>query len=180
SRLLRETTEIDLGVNTYPELNLRTYVRGEKPGIYFFNLDAADRLGVTIARTLFELPYYRAEMRVDRGGETVSFESRRVHGGVPPCRFDASYWPEGDRFRADERPLPAFLTERYRFYTEGDGSLYYGDVDHDPWPLHEAGAVVRENDLFAANGFDHPGGAPRLHYSPGTDVTAGRIHRERR
>jgi uncharacterized protein YqjF (DUF2071 family) len=53
---------------SFPELNLRTYVVGADgtPGIYFYNLDATSRLGVRLGRSAFRLPYYRAEMSVDR------------------------------------------------------------------------------------------------------------------
>jgi len=162
----------------FGELNLRTYVRAEDGtrGIYFYNLDADDRLGVFFARTLFQLPYYRAEIDVEREGRQVRFQSRRVGEGEPAA-FDATYGPAGDRFEAEPGTLPHFLTERYRFYTEGERSLFYGDIDHGPWPLAEATAEIQENDLFRVNGFEEPDGAPLLHYSPRVDVAAGRIHR---
>ena len=163
---------------TFGELNLRTYVTGAAgPGIYFFNLDADDVVGVPLARTLFKLPYYHAEMRVDRDGDSVDFYSHRVHEGVPPLDFDASYGPVGDPERADPGSLEAFLLERYRFYAEGRSTLYCGEVSHEPWRLAHADATFRTNDLFAANGFDHPDSVPHLLCSPGVDVTAQRLHR---
>jgi len=113
---------------------------------------------------------------VERNGRRVRFRSRRVGDGEPAV-FDAIYGPDGERFEATPGSLPRFLTERYRFYTEGERALFYGDIDHPPWPLAEATAAFRENDLFRVNGFEHPGGDPLLHYSPRVDVTAGRIHR---
>ena len=89
---------------SFPELNLRTYVDGpDGPGVYFYNLDADDRLGVSVARRLFALPYYRAEMRAMRpeGADGVEFRSRRTHRGVPSARFDATYAPTGGGFAAD-------------------------------------------------------------------------------
>src|SRR5258708_39761925 len=58
---------------TFPELNVRTYVRGakrgtstqEKPGVYFFSLDAASILAVLGARAWVGLPYFYADMRAD-------------------------------------------------------------------------------------------------------------------
>jgi uncharacterized protein YqjF (DUF2071 family) len=48
-------------ISSFPELNVRTYVRmGDRPGIYFLSLDAGRRLAVAAARTLFNLPYYAA------------------------------------------------------------------------------------------------------------------------
>ena len=45
------------GVSAFPELNVRTYVthRGEKPGVWFFSLDATNWLAVRVARKLFHL-----------------------------------------------------------------------------------------------------------------------------
>ena len=164
---------------SFPELNLRTYVRGDEGGgVYFYNLDADDRIGVSLARGLFRLPYYRAEMTVDDRETGIRFRSRRTHRGAPPARFDATYRPTGEAERVAPNSLDAFLTERYRFYTESDGGrLYRGDIDHPPWDLTDATLTVRENTLFEANGFDHPDGEPRVRYSSGIDVTAGRIRR---
>ncbi|MFB6304291.1 MAG: YqjF family protein [Haloferacaceae archaeon] len=163
---------------SFGELNLRTYVRDRdgRDGVYFYNLDADDRVGVFLARQLFKLPYYRARIDVDRNGE-VRFRSRRVGEGAP-ASFDATYGPAGEPFEADPGSRPHFLTERYRFYTAtDDGRLYYGDIDHGPWPLAEAHADIRRNDLFAVNGFDRPDGDPVLHYAAHVDVTAGPIRR---
>ncbi|AXG11187.1 YqjF family protein [Haloplanus rubicundus] len=164
---------------SFPELNLRTYVRGsEGGGVYFYNLDADDRIGVSLARGLFRLPYYRAAMQVEDRVDGVRFRSRRTHRRASPARFDATYRPTGETDPVAPGSLDAFLTERYRFYTESDGGrLYRGEIDHPPWPLSDAALTIRENTLFAANGFDRPGGEPHVRYSPGIDVTAGRIRR---
>ena len=60
-------------ISEFPELNVRTYVRvGDKPGVYFFSLDAASAVAVRTARTLLNLPYYAADMKVvDRAGTTA-------------------------------------------------------------------------------------------------------------
>ena len=159
---------------SFPELNLRTYVTGPDGGrgVYFFSLDAADRLGVSVARGAFRLPYYRAEMRHTRDDGTMTLRSRRTHADAPPARFDASYRQTGSAGPPDPGSLEAFLTENYRFYTQG-GRLYAGDIDHEPWPLAPATATIRSNTLFSAGGFDAPTSEPVVHYSPGIDVTAG-------
>jgi uncharacterized protein YqjF (DUF2071 family) len=164
---------------SFPELNLRTYVRSAAgPGVYFYNLDAADPIGVLLARGLFKLPYYRAEMRVDDRPDGIRFRSRRTHRGVASAQFDATYQPSGAATPVHPDSLDAFLTGRYRFYTESDGGrLYRGEIQHPRWELSDATLAVRENTLFAANGFDRPEGDPRVRYSPGIDVTARRIRR---
>ena len=176
---------------SFPELNLRTYVAGpDGPGIYFYNLDAEDRLGVSVARRLFALPYYRAEMDlrrqpvaaergdVARDGPAyrVHLQSDRVHPGVPSAEFDATYEPVGEVYEAESGSLNAFLVENYRFYAQGN-RLYAGVIDHAPWPLQRGEVTLRTNTLFEANGFDHPGGDPIVHYSEAVDVTADRIRR---
>ena len=166
---------------TFPELNLRTYVEGPAgPGVYFYNLDADDAIGVSVARRLFNLPYYRASMTVDRegaeGDRAVRFRSRRTHDGVPSARFDVTYRPSGEPFRPKPGSLPAFLVENYRFYAYGR-RLYHGEIDHDPWTLRPATVSIRENGLFAASGFDHPPGEPIVHYGESLPVTAGRLRR---
>ncbi|MUV90554.1 DUF2071 domain-containing protein [Halapricum sp. CBA1109] len=164
---------------SFPELNLRTYVRQEGAGgVYFYNLDADDRLGVGVARRLFQLPYYRAEMSVTGRSDRVHFRSHRTHDGVPPADFDAVLTPASDPEPVAPGSLDAFLVERYRFFAaDDDGRLYYGDIDHDPWRVAEATLSVRKNTLFEAAGFDHPGGDPVVRYCPELPVTAGRLRR---
>ena len=161
---------------SFPELNLRTYVTHpdtEGRGVYFFILDAADRLGVSVARRAFRLPYFRAEMRHTRDNDgAMTLRSRRIHADARPARFDASYRSSGETFTPDAGTLEAFLTENYRFYTQGT-RLYAGDITHEPWPLTDATAAIRSNTLWGANGFEPPGSDPLVHYSPGIDVTAG-------
>lgn len=165
---------------SFPELNLRTYVRADGgTGVYFFNLDAADWLAVPIARRLFRLPYYRADMDLSERDGAFRLQSRRTHDDAPPAHFDATYRPTGEPTEPQPGTLARFLTENYRFYVaDDDGRVYRGDIDHDPWPLQPADLEIRENDLFTANGFDHPNGDPLVHYSPGIDVSAGALLRD--
>ena len=169
---------------SFGELNLRTYVTVDgQPGVYFFNLDADDRLGVAVARTLFRLPYYRASMTVDATGEgerrEVTFRSRRRTPGAAPVRFDATYAPTGPFATLEPGSIEAFLTERYRFFTTDDcGRRYRGDVDHEPWSLAPARVDIRDNTLFRANGFRPPDEKPALvHVAEPMTVDAGRLRR---
>jgi uncharacterized protein YqjF (DUF2071 family) len=107
-------------------------------------------------------------MRVrDRPDGAIRFRSRRTHRNVPRARFGATYRPTGEAEPVAPGSLDAFLTERYRFYTENDdGRLYRGEIEHPPWPLSDATLTIRENTLFEANGFEHPKGDPHVRYSP--------------
>lgn len=163
-----------------PELNLRTYVtHDDGDGIYFFSLDADGVLGVVGARLFHHLPYYYADIEMVSERAGVSFRSRRRHPGARPAGFDATYGSTGEEsFRADPGTLAAFLTERYRYYTETPaGDLRYAQVSHRQWPLYEADADVRENQLFETNGFATPDGDPTLLYSPALTVSASASRR---
>ncbi|ACV48810.1 MULTISPECIES: YqjF family protein [Halomicrobium] len=166
---------------SFYELNLRTYVTLDgQPGVYFYNLDADDRLGVAVARRLFRLPYYRARMTAHRHGSRTRLQSVRTHPDAPDVRFRASFEPTGLPEPARDDSLAAFLTERYRFYVADDrGRIYFADIDHPPWDLQPATVTFDRNDLFAASGFDAPDSERVVHFSPGLDVTAGRLHRHR-
>ena len=82
-------------LSAFPELNVRTYTSlDDKPGVYFFSLDASNPLAVWAARFFFHLPYFRARMAI-AGGAAYDYRSRRVHRGAPPAVFEASYAPNG-------------------------------------------------------------------------------------
>jgi uncharacterized protein YqjF (DUF2071 family) len=165
-----------------PELNLRTYVtHGDDAGVYFFSLDADGILGVTGARFFHHLPYFYADISLSVVDGAVSYTSVRRHPGARPCDFAATYEPVGERRHSDTGSLEAFLTERYRYYTETpDGELRYAQIRHPRWPLHDADVDIRRNAVFETNGFAHPEGDPLVLYSPGVDVTASGSRRPER
>ncbi|MCU4717408.1 YqjF family protein [Halapricum hydrolyticum] len=163
---------------SFPELNLRTYARhGDETGVYFYNLDADDRLSVAVARWLFKLPYYRAEMRVTERDGGIRYRSYRTHDGIAPAAFDATIEPQGTAEPVEPGSLAAFLVENYRFFVAGDGALYEGTIAHDRWAVAPAELTIRENTLFSAEGFDWPSSEPLVQYAPGESVTADRIRR---
>jgi uncharacterized protein len=158
------------GISAFAELNVRTYVRvGDKPGVYFFSLDAANPLAVQTARTLLNLPYYTAAMRVDVKDRDVRYASRR--SSEPAAQFQGAYRGLGD-VRA---PLPGtleyFLTERYCLYAvEHGGSPYRLEIHHPPWPLESAQAEIAVNTMAAAAGITLPQMPPLLHFAKRQDM----------
>ncbi len=79
------------GFSRFPELNVRTYVTMQnKPGIYFFSLDAGSLAAVWAARAFFHLPYFHAEIAVHVAGHKITYESRRTRG---EAELMASYRP---------------------------------------------------------------------------------------
>lgn len=160
---------------SFPEVNLRTYVEpadGGDRGVYFFTLEAADRLGVMTARLGFRLAYHHAEMSVDERDGEVTFQSYRpASRDAAAAHFDATYRPTGDPSPPEPGSLTEFLVENYRFYTD-EWPVVIGVIDHDPWPIQDVEAEIRANTLFEACGFDRPDGDPLLHYAKDITVTA--------
>ena len=164
-------------LSAFPELNVRTYVRvGEKPGVYFFSLDAANPLAVALARTLFHLPYFRAEMVCQAEGEAIRYASRRTHSGAPSAELRGGYAPIGPVYTAIPGSLEAWLTERYCLYSvDGRGRIYRGEIHHAPWPLQQAEATFERNSLAQAAGIALPDSPPLLHFAHRLDVLAWAI-----
>ncbi|HUD55935.1 MAG TPA: DUF2071 domain-containing protein [Terracidiphilus sp.] len=160
------------GARSFPELNLRTYVRDHRtgtPGVYFFSLDGANLLAVMVARSFYRMPYYWAEMRIDAHSEReFSFFSRRRFVSKPVI-FKARYRGLGPtRKLAESRcgTIEYFLTERYCLFTHNTaGELVRANVHHVPWPLEDAAAEIEVNDLPASIGIDIQDQEPILHYS---------------
>jgi uncharacterized protein len=160
------------GTSTFPELNVRTYVtRDGKPGIWFFSLDAANRLAVWGARRFVHLPYYNATMRSTKEDEWVRYASRRTDARSPTAEFHARYRPVSPIFRAEAGSLDAWLTERYCLYTaDRKGRIIRCEVHHVQWPLRRAEAEISVNTMIPAGLGAKLADAPLLHYSERLDV----------
>jgi uncharacterized protein YqjF (DUF2071 family) len=159
------------GTRAFPELNVRTYVRhADKPGVWFFSLDAASSLAVAAGRVAFHLPYCHADMRVIPDGETMRYSSRRIDGDGD-ASFDARYGPSGPVERAAAGSLAHWLVERYCFYSSSrDGRIRRVEIHHAPWPLQPAHAQISHNTMVAAAGVVLPTSAPTLHFARMVDV----------
>lgn len=167
------------GFSAFPEINVRTYVtaRGQ-PGVWFFSLDAANRLAVWGARTFLHLPYFNADIQADTGADGVTrYRCQRTHRGAPSARFEAAYSPAGTARHAEPGTLEHFLTERYCLYAAHKGTIYRQPIHHLPWPLQAAEWTVSENTMAEAAGIDLPAGPPLLHYAELQEVLVWPPHR---
>ena len=160
-------------VSEFAELNVRTYVRvGNRPGIYFFSLDAGSALAVQAARTLFNLPYYTAMMHVGwTGAGAVEYSSSRA--SMPPADLRTTYEPAGPPFVPKAGTLEYFLTERYCLYNiDRGGQPYRLDIHHPPWSLQVAAATITQNTMAAVNGIGVTGAPNLLHFAKRQDAVA--------
>jgi uncharacterized protein len=146
------------GASSFLELNCRTYVRhGDRPGIWFFSLDASSRLAVAAARRTYALPYRHAQINFVNDTFTV----QRAGG---ERSFSASYQGLGQGKTAAAGSLEHFLVERYCLYA-GKGELR-ADIHHAPWHLQTIEAELEQTGISPVA----VEGAPLCHYSHRQDV----------
>jgi uncharacterized protein YqjF (DUF2071 family) len=152
-------------LSAFAEMNLRTYITFEdKPGVWFFRMDAARLPAVLAARVSLGLPYVWSTMRVGIHGERIDYSSRRGE-----AIFEGTYGPVGPTFASQPNSLEAFLTERYCLYTMTRGRLWRVEVVHERWPLQPATLDVRANTIAAVQGLP-ASDEPLLHFSKRLDV----------
>jgi uncharacterized protein YqjF (DUF2071 family) len=138
-------------------MNLRTYVRqGGKAGVWFFSLDAGQKLAVRVARRFFHLPYFDARFEIGGSAGMIDYSARRTHRGSADAAFSATYRPCGEVFHAVPGTLESFLT----------------DIHHDPWPLQPAEVEIRVNTLGDWLGLKMSGAPETLWFSRSLDVKA--------
>jgi uncharacterized protein YqjF (DUF2071 family) len=156
------------GLSRFPELNVRTYVTcGDKPGVYFFSLDAASLPAVWAARRFFHLPYFHATMTSKEAQGTIHYDSHRRDGAAD---FQGQFQPITDvRFR-QKGSIEHWLTERYCLYTTHRGQVYRGDIHHQPWPLQDAEAEIETNTVAVDAEIFLPAMAPLLHFAKRLEV----------
>lgn len=162
------------GVSTFPELNVRTYVVAEGiPGIWFFSLDAMQRLAVRAARTLLNLPYFYAHAKIESSSQLVRWHGERRSGPTPRGRFSAGYGPVGDVYNSRPGHLDYWLTERYCLYSIGrSGRLFRQAISHPAWPLQRAEVELLENSMLEADSLPPVNGEPLVHFARHLDVWA--------
>ena len=155
------------GLSSFHETNVRTYVRlaDRDPGVWFFNLEAANAIAVRLARRLFHLPYHYARMFLeheitaadpDRATRRSSTQARAA--GQVRCR---PHTPSGPSPTAPIQPAAAgtlehFLVERYILFTAWKIKYIKGHVHHTPYPLQSAKLLSLDETLLAAAGIERP------------------------
>jgi uncharacterized protein len=167
------------GISSFHELNLRTYVhlRGEQPGVWFFSLDAASSVAVVLARSSWSLPYYRASMKVERRGDELTYDSRRLWPSPKPAELALRYRIGEPREAAAPGSFEHFLTERYLLFASTPFGLAKGQVHHRTYPLRRAEVLELRENIVTAAGLPAPVGPPHVLFSEGVDVDVYALER---
>src|SRR5690606_24836920 len=157
---------------SFPELNVRTYVTiNDKPGVYFFSLDATNLPMGVFARKLCHLPYAHASMERQQSESEHTHHFSSARKSDPSILLDCSYRAISEPYLAEAGSFDEWLTERYCFYTTSrTGKIVRCDILHRPWPLQHAEAEIRDNTMLSGQGIHVESVPPILHYSKGVDV----------
>ncbi len=158
---------------TFPETNVRTYVRGPdgRPGVWFDSLDITRLVPVLVAQSTYRLPYMWSAMDISVENDIVAYTARRRWPGPYSVSGKISVRP--GRTIPIASPLERFLTARWGLWTRLGKHLAYAPVEHGPWPLQNAELVDLCDELVTAAGYPAPNTAPLVHYSRGVDVRIG-------
>ncbi len=156
------------GLSRFPELNVRTYVvYRDKPGVYFFSLDAANLPAVWTARTFYYLPYFYASMSAAEQNGVIRYRSQRKSDGA---ELRGTYHPTSQARQPIKGSIEHWLTERYCLYTVHEGDVYCCEIHHAPWPLQDGTAEFHVNTMAAAARIELPNSSPLLHFARRQDV----------
>jgi uncharacterized protein len=149
-------------ISNFDEINIRTYVRyNDKAGIYFFKLEANNKISCHLARMYSQLPYRYSKI-TPKSSTYSSYNENR--GDSLYIDFDIHA-----RQKAPGR-LDRWLTERYIFFQDNNkGLINELEIHHYPWPLFHATAnsCIVEYEQYNTFFRKQPS---IVHYSPGVQV----------
>lgn|GEM_PF-5424582 len=156
-------------LSCFHEVNLRTYViRENKPGVYFLNIEANNRISCYLATILSGLRYQYQEMR--RTGSNAKDEMFSFL--FPKTKsLPVQYQILSENSKDDKKSkLDIFLTEKYCLYNEEKNRLFRFEVYHNLWELIPTYLCLLDVNYTVGN-INLSQFAPALvHYSPGVKV----------
>ena len=156
-------------LSEFHELNVRTYVHYEGvPGVWFLSLDANSSVAVLGARTVFNLPYFNADIVLKQEGSTIDYSSVRTE--EPKAEYRATWTIDDKLGQSDPDSLDFFLTERYCLYSVRGRRLNRLRIHHRPWSLFEATVQSYSSTMIESHGLPTPAGEPLLHYAEEIEV----------
>lgn len=155
-------------VSSFPQLNVRTYVRaGKRPGLWFFSLDTPSLLAAETARLVFPLPWRTCRLEIRAPVGRIEVSARREAGRA----FAARLAPRGSAEQAEPGSIEHFLLERYCLYGRDRGRLSRTELHHRPWQVQAAIGGVDLNTI-APVGLEPGKEPPLLHVARVQDTLA--------
>jgi len=159
-------------VGSFPEVNVRTYVRaGSKRGVWFMSLDIDRWLPALVARLGYRIPYCVGDVRHVRIGDRVMSSVQRKW---PSTRYRTAEMSVTVGKTVADDDLSRFLTARWGLVANPfRGRPVWAPVDHPAWPLHAATVSELDAGVVTAAGLPYPNDEPHVLYSPGVPVRIG-------
>ena len=155
-------------ISNFHEINLRAYVTFDnKPGVYFFSIEASKRLSALISRTLAGLRYEYASINFGRVGEMCRYHSFNKSQGF---RMEAEF--EIFEHEVSKNAIDNWLTERYCLYNDEGNRRYRYEIHHQPWQVKRIMMNTLNLHYQAGALTLHDRSPDLLHYSPGVKVIA--------
>lgn len=134
------------GMQTFLQLNVRTYVRcGKRRGVYFFSMDSNSRTAVQVASLGGFLPYRQASIKMAKHEKQIVFKSSASGKANVSENIELDYKPR--KTVIEPTTLESWLTERYSLWTNPKERLYRLDISHPPWRLHYVEGNIHKNSL---------------------------------
>jgi uncharacterized protein YqjF (DUF2071 family) len=156
------------GAPTFPETNLRTYVRGPggRDGVWFLAIEVGCPL--MLAARAIGAPYHPGRLDVSPREGSVAYTGSRWAGN---SSYRLVIRP-GEPVTPTERDV--WLTSRWRAYTRRLGAVWDTPVAHEPWPLRDGVLVELNETVTRAAELPEPRTEPLVHFSDGVrDVRMG-------
>ncbi len=133
------------GISTFPEFNIRTYVKKNgKAGVLFLTLDAQSRVTCTYAPRAYGLPYNYAKCKLKIKEDFFEWESRRTKEGF---ELKGTCVAISEEMQAEPNTIENFLFERYSLYVKHKNTSKMAYTLHDPWKFKEGKATLSVNTL---------------------------------
>ena len=132
-------------ISTFPEFNLRTYVKHrDKSGVFFLTLDAQSKITCLFAPYAYGLPYRYALGNVKTMHNTYLWRRKRLSDSAEIRGYCK---PVGKCMTASKGSLEEFLFERYCLFTLINNKLCIGYVAHKPWVYQKGEAELKINSF---------------------------------
>ena len=132
-------------ISTFPEFNIRTYVKKDGiAGVFFLTLEAKSIITCNFAPNAYGLPYRYAKGLVRKHDNIMTWKSSRQNGKY---NLKGLTTINGVIQQAKKDSLEEFLFERYSLYTELDGKVMRGYTHHKKWDFQTAEVELDDNSL---------------------------------
>ena len=143
------------GMDSFRELNFRTYVRvNGRAGVFFLSIECPATFQDWIARKFFGVPYFHSQMASFNDGVSYHYATERVQADRTPAAFFGAFRPQPGGTAPAPGSLEQFLLERYSLYFVQNGVVHRGDIQHAEWNVQQAEAQIDVNTISSAEGFD--------------------------